>query len=901
MATPAPPRLSRWPVVVALLGLAALVRVAAMFYQNISGDDATVALMAKHILSGEDLPAFFYRQSFMGSLNGFHMVPALFLFGPSVLLVRLNAVAWSLLFPLGLYVLARRLYDESAARVTLLLAAIPPFLLTYYSTVAEPHFETNTFGVLLLLVALVALTAPAGSPRIRALAGLGFIAGLACWTSMKTLVVLGPILLVLLIHDPRLPLRRGGWLLGAGFLVGNLPAWLFYLTHPDPGQGNLGSARRFLESDIDLSWARMWEFLTNAVPLVVGTYYWEPDTPARLLALGLCLSLYAAAVGLAGVEAIRALRGGAPTRRAWGLWLLLLTLGATYAALYGSTFNLLWQMSRGRYLLPAYIPLLLFLGAAITRLARRSRLAAGTVLAFVLAFHLWTNLAYLWPLRPAERARRGAEMAARAALAQRLEARTAEALLVDDPMESLRWQFLLSRPRISALMSEVYYPSAIPADASERVAILASRRGARIPEQLEAVGATASVVRFGEERLYEDVRVPGRAYRLLPRAEWRALGQPDSPPAAADGDLGTVWPAQRLAQSEADPLVLDLGAPRSVARLILWPTALTDVIVPLEVAASPDAITWDRLGVTPAEVAQPIFIAGRRPLFRPRNGWLELVTAPRSARYLRIRPAEPGSVGVGMVGELFVYEAVDQPVQEGPDVDALLRAIRARGVTRLLADPVVSARVTLVTKGAVATLPANGVLNSHGFSPPTHLYARLRLRETDAALVAAEDATELRERFEAAGVPVTSEPIGPAVLFQLAGPLVTSGRCRPLDWRVASETPEPDGRSARYVVEGRLPELTRLATIRLEHPRVSTRYAAILGVGLSDDGGTWRTVDGARPVAEWAWAGRTLFTFSGGATELALGERPGRAVRVEVWLPYRGEGAITSLCVRGST
>ena len=43
-----------------------------MFYHYISGDDATVALMAKHILAGENLPVFFYRQSFMGSLNGFH-------------------------------------------------------------------------------------------------------------------------------------------------------------------------------------------------------------------------------------------------------------------------------------------------------------------------------------------------------------------------------------------------------------------------------------------------------------------------------------------------------------------------------------------------------------------------------------------------------------------------------------------------------------------------------------------------------------------------------------------------------------------------------------------------------------------------------------------------------------
>jgi hypothetical protein len=870
-----------------------------MFYQNISGDDATVALMAKHILRGEGLPVFFYRQSFMGSLNGFHMVPALYLFGPSVLLVRLNAVAWSLLFPLGLYVLARRIYDESAARVTLLLAAVPPFLLTYYSTVAEPHFETNAFGVLLLLLALVALTTRAGPHRARTLACLGFVAGLACWTSMKVLVVLGPILLLLVLHDLRLPLRRGGLLLAAGFLVGNLPAWLFYVTQPDPGQGNLGSARRFLEPSVDLSWPRVSEFLVHAVPLVVGTYYWQPGTRLRLLALALCGALYLGAVVLAAVEAVRALRDGAPSRRAWGLWLLLLTLGATYLALYGSTFNLLWQMSRGRYLLPAYIPLLLFLGAAIARLGRRSRPAAGLALAFVLAFHVWTNLGYLWPLQPVERARRRAEIAVRQALAERLDAGAAGALLVDDPMESIRWQFLLSRPRISALTSEVYYPSSTPADAAERVTILAARGHSRIPAQLDALGTTVTATRFGDEWLYEDVRVPGRAYRLLPRAGWRAVGEPDTPPASADGDLGTTWPVRRLDRSESGQLVLDLGAPRPVARVLLWPTAPTDVIVPLEVAGSPDSVTWRRLGVAPAQVAQPAFVVGQRPVFRPRNGWLELVTAAELVRYLRIRPAEPSSVGVGMVGEVYLYEALDRPPADAAlDLDALLRVARGRGVTRLLADPVVSARVALATKGAIATLPANGVLNSHGFSPPTHLYTRLRLRESDAALVPAEDAGELLARLASTALPVTSEPVGPYVLVQPVGPLATSARCRPAEWRVTAENPEADGRGTRYVVEGRLTEPTRLATIRLEHPRVSTRHAEIVGVGIADDGRTWQAVDG-RPVAEWAWAGRTLFTFSGGATELAVGGRAGRAVRVEVRLPYRGEGAITALCVRG--
>ena len=869
-----------------------------MFYQGISGDDATVALMAKHILRGENWPVFFYRQAFMGSLNGFHMVPALFVFGPSALLVRLNAVAWSLLFPLGMYVLARRLYGETAARLTLLLAAAPPFLLTYYSTVAEPHFETNTFGVLLLLLALGVLEAPAGGRRLRGAGCLGLFAGLACWTNMKAVVVLGPIGLVWLWRDPRWPLRREGGLFAAGFLLGNLPAWVFYLTQPDPGQGNLGSARRFLTSEIDFSWPRLSEFAANALPLVVGTYYWDPDTPLRLLALGLCLAIYASAVVLAGVEAGRAVRSGRLTRRGLGVSMLLLTLVATYAALYTSTFNLLQQMSRGRYLLPAYIPLLLFLGAMLARLSRRSRWAACAVLAFLLAFNLWTNFVYFWPLHPAERARRGAEIATRHALGQHLEARSDEAILTDDPMESLRWQFLLSRSRISALGTEVYYPAATPTDAAGRVALLASHRGSPIPSSLQTIGASAAATAFGEETLYEDVRMLARSYRLLPRAGWRALGEADAPPAAADGDLGTVWPPRRLAETEAAPLVLDLGAPRPLARLIIWPTASVDVLVPLEVAGSLDGAAWQRLGVTPADVGEPVYVVGARPLFRPRNGWLELAVAPRPVRYLRIRPLVPGSIGVGMVGELHAYEADDRPPDGDLDLDALLRALHGHGATRLLADPVVSARVAMATRGAIATLPANGALNSHGFTPPMQLYARVRLRESDAAVVPVEDAADLRDRLAAAGVRVTAEPLGPYVLVRVPEPPITAARCRPADWRVTGETPDPDAKGARYVVEGQWPSAVRLATVRLEHPRVSTRNAEILAIGLADDGQTWRPVPDARPVPEWAWAGRTLFTFAGGATELALGGRSGRAVRIEVHLPYRGAGAITSLCGR---
>ena len=90
----------------------------------------------------------------------------------------------------------------------------------------------------------------------------------------------------------------------------------------------------------------------------------------------------------------------------------------------------------------------------------------------------------------------------------------------------------------------------------------------------------------------------------------------------------------------------------------------------------------------------------------------------------------------------------------------------------------------------------------------------------------------------------------------------------------------------------------RVAAIRLQHPLVSSHDTALLALEVSEDEGTWRPVSDVRSVPEWAWAGRTLFTFASGASEIALAGVPARAVRLEVRLPFRGEGAITSLCVR---
>ena len=887
---------TRWLVLTALLAVAVLVRVSSMFYGFLSGDDATVALVAKHVLHGENFPVFFYRQTYMGSLNGIHLVPALFLLGPSVLTVRLNAIAWSLLFPLGVYLLGRRVFDETAGRAALALAAVPPFLLTYWSTVAEPHFETNVFGVWLLLLALAALTAPSEPARTRALAAFGLLAGLAWWSSFKVIEVLAPALLLLALRGPRRSLGREGALVAGGFLVGSLPVWLFYALHGDSARGTPGSAAPFFSIGIDLSMDRLSQFWRHAILRLLGTYYWQPTTPLRRAGLTLNVALYAAAVGLALLEALRRRRrGDGLTARDWGLWLVLLVLPASFGALYFSPLAGDLERDSSRYILPAYIPLFVCAGALVARAGRRSRVLGAGLLAFLLVFALWTHAGFLWPLLPGLRAQQAGPRADLDVVRQRLSTQPVDALYIDDSLQALVWAFLLDYPPVSAVDSEIYVPSAVTADAAERIAIL--ERGRGMASSLATLGATWRTTPIGGWRLYEDVQVPARGYRIVPRHGWRVPDDPTAAAAVADGDLVTAWPAVGYARGSADALVVDLGRRYDVARVVFWPSVPTTNVFALRLSGREDGGPWESLGVTPAISRQPAFVASGRPVFRPRNGWLEVVVTPRRLRYLRLEPAEPVGEAPWGITELRVYEETAEPPAAPTRVDGrdgLAARLRAQGVSRLLADPVASARVARATQGAVRTLIANGVVDNHGAAPPAWLARPVRLRARDGLLVPVEDAPELRERLEAAGVELSAEPLGTHVLFRILRPFASAAPCQRPERRAAAVDP---GDGDRLVLEAELRADTLVSGLKLRHP-VPAPGLTIREVTLSHDGRTWRPADGPRAVHDWGWAGRTLFAVSDGALEVVFG--PARARHVRVAVTRAGSASLAVLCVRGT-
>jgi 4-amino-4-deoxy-L-arabinose transferase-like glycosyltransferase len=882
--------------VAVLVALAALVRASVMFTGSLSGDDATVGLVAKHVLSGENFPVFFYGQTYMGTLNGIHLVPALYLFGPSALVVRLNAIAWSLLFPLGMYLLGRRIFDEPTGRATLALVALPPFLLTYWSTVAEPHHETNVFGVWLLLLALAALTTRSDAARVRAILVLGLLSGLATWTSPKAIVVLGPVLALLLLRSPRLLLGRGGALLAGGFVLGSLPAWLFYATHGDASAGSSTSVRPFLRVGLDFTLPHLREFSSRVILDLLGTYHWHPDTAIRRAGLALNCLIYVLGVAFALDQLVRSRRDRAPTARAWGLGLLLLTLAASLGSIYLSSHAERYLAHAGRYALPAYLALFACAGALVARASRRSRALGTGLLAFLLFFAAWTHAGFFWPLSPAMRAHESAARSARDEIVRRLDARPVEALYVEDSKGALVLAFLLDRPTVSAVARETYVPQAVAADAADRIAILAAKDVKRIADDLAAVGATWKATPIRGWRLLENVRVPERAYRMVPRREWQVTGDARVPTSVADGDLFTAWPLPGP-DGRADPLVLDLGQARSIARVIFWPSGPTSGIFPLRVSGSTDGRGWETLGAVPANARQPTFVASGRPVFRPRNGWLELALTPRPLRYVRLEPAEDVGTAPWGVAELQVYEATGEAPPGRVNVDALVERLRGQGVGRLLADPVASARVDMATRGAVSTLIANGVVDNHGTSPLELLAPPVRLGPSDALLVPTEDLPELRQRLEAAGARYMAEPLGSHALLRIAAPLASTAPCRPAPGSVTTREPRGGGIAPRVTVEASLRHDTLVSGVRLRHAPGPASELPLVEAAVSRDGQVWQPASGVHPIPGWGWAGRTLFAASDGLMEVSLDPIPARHIRVVITSPV---GETHLACVHGT-
>lgn len=224
-------------VVVAAGGLALRIWVHRGVMGTPDSDEAVWGLMARHVLHGE-FTTFVWGSPYGGTQEVLLTAPLLWVFGTSLLAIRIAPIVISALAALIVWRVGRRTIGEFRGAVAGLLFWIwPPFTL-FESMHAYGFYASNIFYCALIL--LLGLRAVERADPLR-VGVLGLCLGLAFWETVQTVTVALPVLAWTIWKAPAI-LRRF-WVLAVGFMLGALP-WLVWNAmhswHSLTGHGRAG-------------------------------------------------------------------------------------------------------------------------------------------------------------------------------------------------------------------------------------------------------------------------------------------------------------------------------------------------------------------------------------------------------------------------------------------------------------------------------------------------------------------------------------------------------------------------------------------------------------------------------------------------------------------------------------
>jgi hypothetical protein len=707
------------------LAVGVAVRVALLLAPSIWHDEAMNGLMALGVLRGE-LPVYLYGQAFMGVLDAYLAAPFHYVFGPSVLTLKLLPLALTLAW-LGLTVrLAHDAFGPRAAVLAATLLAVPPnFLLSWAIETRTKYHLSVTLGTLALLLAFRPLGRELRRDVVRG-GLLGLVLGLAFWANFLS-VVFFPSVAILVLRGGIWPALRGLPVAALTFGLGSLPHWIYGLGHGTAmpgGRGWIGwdALARNLVSAGRVAW-----------PIVAGV----PASVRDDRVGGALAAALAGVFGLAVAVAARAAWRRPGARRAAMLALLALVVsnvGLVVGTEHGDRID-----SDPKYFLPLYSALPVLAGAGLAALPW---IAWTPILAGLLTVQV-AGASALRQLGPEGRARVAADRQAREATLAAVERDGPDRLYTESAVPYIL--VYLSNERIVASdpYQEGYPPYARAVDGAPRVGWwVEGGRDSNFEANLAALGVRAAFRPLGPwGAAYVDFHLPAEGLRELDPATLRVTASPNPEAIASvlDRDAETVW-GSGGPRHGGEWVQVDLGRIEPVA-LVRWlPRVFQEAPSGLRLEASQDGVTWRRL-VELGDYIGPAYWSAGRPMRRVRSGRVELRLTPTPARHLRIFQTGVESRWQWSVQELFVYAAdPTAPPTPAEGVDqALVDAIRAAGVRRLYADHGWAQRVALADPD-LQVPPANLPLDPYNFTgPDSELFPLVRWEPGSGALVEPPD------------------------------------------------------------------------------------------------------------------------------------------------------------------
>ncbi len=604
-------------------------------------DSATIALMAMHEMRGK-FYAFYWGQTYMGSLESLVIVPFFALFGVSDVTLSIGLLPWYVLFALALYLLVRRCGGPLAAAVsTWLLAFAPPYV-QYQQIIARGGYtETLAFGTTLLWLTLRVTHDDLDTrSKRRYLLAIGFVAGLAFWTNWLVFPYFAVVGVYLLFHDWRLPLRPAALGALACFFLGSLPFWVYNLSHGFPTFSFVESLQGAEGRHAAFEYA-----VHRAIPVLFGfrdleekfTLGWPGRVLIGLLVLGLCallLGLWRSWLAL--------LRG--QLRETHPVIMLLLLLVAT-VAIY--RVSLPGRFHVARYLLPIATAALSLTALAVAWLSARSRAVGQAAFLGLVALNAAQIVEFHRGM--ASSTRPGIEGSVDL-LAEHLLRQGIRCGYADYGDSTITTYLTGDRVALTDYTGERYPIGEVD---FRDPAVIVRESNAPADGTLAAIEARFSVSRIPGFRIYWPIRHDGVPRAALPRRGWSIAASENAADAALmlDGDRWTYWSVP--AASAAPAVTLDLGAEQTVTGVYFdLGDRGHDSFAKLRIEASRDGERWSL--IKEAEWGFPVQLDPNGQATTVPSGGQYVLFQPLPARALRFTKLAGNGEYNWSVGELRV-------------------------------------------------------------------------------------------------------------------------------------------------------------------------------------------------------------------------------------------------------
>lgn len=385
-------------------------------------DEAVFGLMAKHIITRGQLPIFAYGEGRSGALAAYLVAPLFYLFGTSNLVLKAVTVAVSLLFAYLLYLLARRIGGRRSGLLALALSVFaPPYLLMWSVHGAAEYMLVLVCGASSLLLCDSILFNRWPSPkrtasfwRHLAYGLLGLVTGIGFWVSPLIISFVGGVWIALFLRDRKCFFRPTALVFLVFLVIGNLPSLLFNALPELRVAGGLYDAANWISytslfaGSTEPLWSRILQLpaglaqvVTVSLPVLLGGSVWEYETGLLWRSIAVVLVSFWMLAALYTLGRRGRLWWGSPGGRFWKLAPadpLIFQFFLAVMVFVGSQYG--WLVQEPRYLLPAFVFLLVAGACLLDWLFARRRLWGLAALFLVVVLNLGLSVWFSESLDP---------------------------------------------------------------------------------------------------------------------------------------------------------------------------------------------------------------------------------------------------------------------------------------------------------------------------------------------------------------------------------------------------------------------------------------------------------------------------------------------------------------------